>query len=108
GIQLSITLWGSIATELGIQLEERRAPNVVLVMTTGSAKEWKGNLTMNFTYATKTYLNLEILEAAKFSTRYKSQVDVQDETGFIKVIMFDSQLQMLINNTAKKTKDLSE
>ncbi|KAF6134514.1 hypothetical protein GIB67_028535, partial [Kingdonia uniflora] len=77
-------------------------------MTTRSIKEWKGNITMNSTYATKTYLNLEIPEAVEFLTRYKLQVDVQDEIGFIKVIMFDSQLQMLINNTTKTTKDLSE
>ncbi|KAF6141620.1 hypothetical protein GIB67_001172 [Kingdonia uniflora] len=39
-------------------------------------------------------------------TRYKLKLDIQDGGGFIKIIMFDSQFQMILPNKVTQTKDM--
>ncbi|KAF6172524.1 hypothetical protein GIB67_007037 [Kingdonia uniflora] len=60
------------------------------------------------TFSTKTYLNIDIPKTGIFNDRYKLQLDIQDGGGFIKIIIFDSQIQMLLPNTVAQTNNMME
>ncbi|KAF6176901.1 hypothetical protein GIB67_030584 [Kingdonia uniflora] len=105
---LRITLWGSVASELGRELDQLNGQNTLLVLTSLSTYLWNNTVNGSSTFLTNIYINLDIPEAIVFSDRYKLQFDIQDEDDYIKVILFDSQVQILLENTAAITKEMYE
>ncbi|KAF6154146.1 hypothetical protein GIB67_016398 [Kingdonia uniflora] len=202
GNNLRITLWGSVAAELGRELDQLNGQNTLLVITSLSTNLWNDMVNISSTFSTRIYINLDIPEATIFfnsiqanieltptkqgkyfnqnmldsqttitqmkssisnhyamkdavfnisatisriyheygfyydscnyckkkvltrdnkfycntgkktvnhiTPRYKLQFDIQDEDDYIQVILFDSQVQMLLENTVAMMKDMFE
>ncbi|KAF6161275.1 hypothetical protein GIB67_009162 [Kingdonia uniflora] len=76
GNNLRITLWGSVAAELGRELDQLNRQNTLLFITSLSTNLWNDIVNASSTFSTGIYINLDIPEATIFCNSIQTNIEL--------------------------------